>query len=152
MNPIDYHFCPRQSLLHSFIALLLVSLLLHGCGFRSASPPSTEHYIPSEKQIDETPIPQAYSRGPAHTLYEDAQKSMSEGLFDKAVLILERAIRIEPGNPYYWYTMGKVKYRQGALPQAIQFCLKSKSLASGSLQLVRINDTLIQKAQQELRN
>ena len=74
---------------------------------------------------------------------------MAEGAFNKAELSLERALRIEPSNTYYWYTMGKIKYRQGANAQAIQFCLKSKSLAGRDAKLVSLNDELIKRIQQD---
>ena len=127
----------------------LICLFLNGCAPRRVLPPPPEPGYPSETEIDRAPIPRGYSSGPAQALYQEATKSMAEGAFNQAELTLERALRIEPGNPYYWYTMGKIKYRQGANAQAIQFCLKSKSLAGRDARLVRLNDELIRRIQQD---
>lgn len=71
---------------------------------------------------------------------------MKQGQFSRAELALERALRIEPSNGYYWYALGELKYRQNSPSQAVNFCLKSKSLAGSDRQLIRLNDELIQMA------
>ena len=137
----------------SFLCLVVVTalfcLLLNGCAKRQIFPPPPEPDHPLESIPDKPTIPRGYSSGPANALYQDATRSMAEGAFNKAELSLERALRIEPSNPYYWYTMGKIKYRQGANAQAIQFCLKSKSLAGRDAKLVSLNDELIKRIQQD---
>ena len=137
------------SFLHLVVLAALLCLFLNGCGKRQIFPPSPEPDYPVETLPDKTSIPRGYSSGPANALYEDAAQSMAEGAFNRAELSLERALRIEPSNPYYWYTMGKIKYRQGANAQAIQFCLKSKSLAGRDVKLVKLNDDLIKRIQQD---
>jgi predicted Zn-dependent protease len=131
------------------IIAVLLCVVLNGCAKRQVLPPPPQPGYPLETLPDQTTIPRGYSSGPANALYEDATQSMAEGAFNKAELSLERALRIEPSNPYYWYTMGKIKYRQGANAQAIQFCLKSKSLAGRDAKLVSLNDDLIMRIQQD---
>lgn len=138
-----------ESFLYLLIITVLFCLFLNGCAKRQVFPPPPEQDSPFKTIPDKTTIPRGYSSGPANALYEDATQSMAEGAFSKAELSLERALRIEPSNPYYWYTMGKIKYRQGANAQAIQFCLKSKSLAGRDVKLVRLNDDLIKRIQQD---
>lgn len=135
--------------LYLVVTTALFCVFLNGCAKRQILPPPPEPDYPLESIPDKTTIPRGYSSGPANALYKDATQSMAEGAFNKAELSLERALRIEPSNPYLWYTMGKIKYRQGANAQAIQFCLKSKSLAGRDIKLVRLNDELIKKIQQD---
>lgn len=125
------------------------ALLLNGCGKNTVFYPPPQEQFPVEQQKTVPTIPKGYSSGPANALYQDATQAMAAGAFDRAELSLERALRIEPGNPYYWYTMGKVKYRQGANNQAVQFCLKSKSLAGRDTRLIRMNDELIDQIRRE---
>lgn len=132
-----------------WISLLVLSLFLSGCAKPKVTPPPAKPTLPIEMGTIRPVIPKGYSSGPANALYEDAAQSMAEGAFNKAELTLERALRIEPSNPYYWYTMCKIKYRQGHHSQAIQFCLKSKSLAGRDMKLVKMNDELIQKIKQD---
>lgn len=136
------------SYLQLVIVAALLCVFLNGCAKRQILPPPEPEY-PIETAPDRTTLPRGYSSGPANALYKDAAQSMAEGAFTKAELSLERALRIEPGNPYYWYTMGKIKYRQGANAQAIQFCLKSKSLAGRDVTLVKLNDDLIKRIKQD---
>ena len=48
--------------------------------------------------------------------------------------------------------MARVKYKQNLYQQAVQFCLKSKSLAGGNSELIRLNDALIAAARQHQVN
>lgn len=140
-------------------ALLLTSLLLHGCAVKQSVPPpsyppATAYPVPappSPVPPPEAPAP-IYSAktGAAGSLYAAAQESLERGNYEQAELALERALRIEPRNGHYWYTMAQVKYRQKHFAQTMQLCLKSKSFAGQNGQLLRLNDGLMQKAQQQL--
>ncbi len=82
--------------------------------------------------------------GAGIALFEEGQKHLRAGNLDKAEMIIERALRIEPNNGYYWYAMAEAKYRQNKHSQAAQFAYKSKSLAKGDPQLLKLNDQLLQ--------
>lgn len=132
--------------------LLSCLFLLTSCGITYTPlpvPPEPQSREPGPEVTEpEKPAkPSAYqpSTGPAASLYTTAQTSMARGEFQKAELALERALRVEPRNGYYWYMMGDLKYRQGDNAGAIQFCLKSKSLAWHDKHLRRLNDELINK-------
>lgn len=84
--------------------------------------------------------------GPAAAVYADAEKNLDAGNLDKAEMLLERALRIEPRNAHYWYTMARIKYQQKQYKQTIQFCLKSNSLAMGIPQLTKLNFSLMEEA------
>lgn len=75
---------------------------------------------------------------------------MTRGNYGQAEMMLERAIKIEPRNAHYWYTMAEVKYSQGQYSQTVHLCSKSKSLAGKNSQLLQLNDTLTAKARQRL--
>ena len=75
---------------------------------------------------------------------------MTRGNYGQAEMMLERAIKIEPRNAHYWYTMAEVKYSQGQYSQAVHLCSKSKSLAGRNSQLLQLNDTLSYKAKQRM--
>lgn len=134
-------------------ALLLFSLLAHGCTLQSPAP--TVPYpgparIPPPVQREAAPY--APKLGPASALYGQAESSLAAGRYQQAELELERALRIEPRNPDYWYAMARLKYEQNLYQQAVQFCLKSKSLAGGNSELIRLNDALIDAARQHQVN
>lgn len=138
------------SLWPSFIKFVAIALMLmfYGCSVRSPVPPFDYSY-PADKVSEESAILQPYTRGPASGLYGEAKEIFAQGKNDQAEMTLERALRIEPGNPAYWYYMGKIKLRKKQYAQAIQLCLKSKSLAGKNEALMRINDTLIGEAKEQ---
>lgn len=155
-------------------ALLMVSLMLNGCTVKRTLPPPSypKKPVPSRPAPAKPPVPvqpvpvpapapqplppqepaESYrpKTGPAGALYATAQEALGRGNFQQAEMVMERALRIEPRNSHYWYTMAQVKYRQGQYSQAIHFSSKSKSLAARNAQLLRLNDELIQRAKQRL--
>ncbi len=134
-------------------ALLFLSLLANGCTLQSPAPPVPYPGPASIPQpLPKEAAPYAPKLGPASALYGQAKTSLAAGRYHQAELELERALRIEPRNPDYWYAMARVKYKQNLYQQTVQFCLKSKSLAGGNSQLIRLNDELIAAARQHQDN
>ena len=88
--------------------------------------------------------------GAAAALYQTARESLKKSEYKQAEMTMERALRIEPRNGYYWYTMAQIKYRQQDYSQAINLCLKSKSFAGQDLNLIEINDSLIENSRRKL--
>ncbi|HBT97309.1 MAG TPA: hypothetical protein DEB25_06620 [Desulfobulbaceae bacterium] len=109
-------------------------------------PPPLEDEETSAPPVDSLPALQP-RLGPAASLYHQGEQYLQEGKLSQAEMFLERALRIEPRNPYYWHSMAKIRLRQGKKREAIQCCLKSNSLASGSGSLIRRNKALINRAQ-----
>ncbi len=133
-----------------FIGLSLIFLLaVSGCGLDRTILFPQPGPSPEEPVVEKPITIESPRKGPAEALYREAKVSMAQGNNQQAELAIERALRIEPGNAYYWYTMGKIKYRQGAYEEAIQLCLKSRSLAGRHTKLVHANDRLIDLAQKD---
>ena len=158
---MNFHF---RKLLHTTLLLIFASLLLHGCAGHHRRPPPAEPAGPGQEQtlkpgpetIEEEPASPGEEEsigpklklqsGPAQTLYRDAEQAMQKGDYKRAEMLLERALRVEPKNGWYWHAMGRVKYEQGSYEQAIQFCLKSDNLAGRDPDLRRNNRLLLKKA------
>jgi len=132
---------PRPCLL--LVVLLLCATLIAGCGpaVRQPSYPG----LPT----DESPRQEEYRpvTGRGGTLFQQAQAAQQAGRYAEAEMLLERALRIEPQNPHYWYAMAAAKFDQGQFPQTIQLCLKAESLAGSQPQIAARSRTLLQKAQ-----
>jgi hypothetical protein len=139
--------------------LLLATLLLHGCTVKRPVQrpdyPTTPTYPTSPEKpsrpVEPTQTIYTPQIGPAGSLYRQATTAVSSGDYTKAELALERALRIEPRNGHYWYTMAQVKYEQKQYSQTIHLCLKSKSFAGKNDQLKQLNDSLIHNARQQLK-
>ena len=125
--------------------LLLVLVVLNGCATpRKIEPPSGPVIPPPS--LEYKPV-----TGPAAALYQDADMALQSGRLAEAEMLLERALRIEPRNPYYWHSMAQVKYRQGKYRETVQFCLKAESLAGKQPQLVTRNKELLQQAKKAVQ-
>lgn len=124
-------------------AAVVLLVMVNGCAPRRVPP------YEQPQDVKEQSITKPYSDGPAHGLFEEANRFLAQGNNQRAEIAMERALRIEPSNPYYWYTMGRIAFKQGRYSQAVQFCLKSKSMAGRSVKLLDLNDHLIGQALQE---
>jgi tetratricopeptide (TPR) repeat protein len=136
-----------------FVALLFVVMFLHGCGGRPVSPivyqpPSPNYPEPALPEVErqQPTIPKDRYAGPAAPLYRKAKTFMAQEDYRQAELAMERALRIEPKNGYYWYTLAEIKFADKQYGKMKQLCLKSKSLAGADKNLIQLNDRLINKA------
>lgn len=150
--------------------LLMALLLLHGCAGISdrlsfPAPPSKPARTLPTKPAPALPIPQdtpapptadqapespSVPTGPAHSLFLQADRALQSGRPGQAEILLERALRIEPGNPLYWYSLGRAKYDQGDFAQTVQFCLKAEGTMSRNPGLARRNRELMENAARQL--
>lgn len=103
------------------VLVFLGSLLCHGCATRD-------------------------DQGPAGVLFVGAQEALQAGRFNRAEMLLERAMRVEPRKAENWQLMGQVRFGQRQYAQAVQFCLKSNSLAGKNVALIEQNWRLIEKS------
>ncbi len=141
--------------------LLLIFLALHGCAVQVPTP-RPEPPAPIERPepptppigIPETPVPTqpptSIQKGPAQSLFAQAESARQSRQPGQAEILLERALRIEPRNAQYWHTLGQIKYDQGDFGQAVQFCLKSDSLARNNNELRQSNRNLLEQAYRKL--
>ncbi|MFZ5524339.1 MAG: tetratricopeptide repeat protein [Pseudomonadota bacterium] len=104
-------------------------LLLAGCaGVAPPAPPGSQQ--PGEAAVIE-PVPKsAMSENKAVVaLLDRAQTDNSSGQREAAGASLERALRIEPRNPWLWLELAQVRLAQGQYAQAITLARKSNSFA-----------------------
>ena len=66
----------------------------------------------------------------ATRMVEDARNDLHEGRTDAAVEKLERAIGIDPNNPYAYYYLAETHFSRGAYDQAVNFADKAALLSA----------------------
>ena len=76
--------------------------------------------------------------------------ALDAGQPGQSEILLERALRIEPGNALYWHALGRAKYDMGDYAQAVQFCRKAESKLTGHPDLARQNRELLESAYYKL--
>jgi predicted Zn-dependent protease len=83
-------------------------------------------------------------------LLEEARQQAAAGDGEGAAASLERALRIEPKNPWLWHRLGVLRLQQGRPEEAMELAKKSNTLAAGNLYLLAGNWELIAQARQAL--
>ncbi len=79
---------------------------------------------------DAAPGPTSASApGPAAVLLAQGRTQLAGGEYPAAAATLERALRIEPGDPWLWLELARVHYVAGDLRQAEAHAQKALSLA-----------------------
>jgi len=104
-------------------------LLLAGCaGVPTPTPSETQQ--PGEGAIIEA-VPKSAMSGnlAVIALLDRAQSDSESGQREAAGASLERALRIEPRNPWLWLELAQVRLAQGQYAQAITLARKSNSFA-----------------------
>lgn len=96
-------------------------------------PPEQVIEAPAPVQLPrERPRPPAATLSPAsRALVSQAQAQRQRGDLPGATVSLERALRIEPGNPLLWIEMGRLRMDQQNYPQAENMGRKALSMSVG---------------------
>ncbi len=131
-------------------SLLLITIFLFCCSLLSCSTKWSSQFPTSGTNPTSPSTGQVatYSpkKGAASHLYDEANRYLKQGNLVNAEITIERALRIEPRNGYYWYTLADIKFRKRNYSKTTHLCQKSKSLAGSDAQLHQLNDMLIELA------
>jgi Tfp pilus assembly protein PilF len=105
--------------------LVLLAVALSAC----AQLPGTAG---SAAKQESTPLPEAGVPAPASptaALLEQSRRQSASGEYDQAIASVERALRIEPGNPWLWLELAQIHRSAGNERQADGHARKALSLA-----------------------
>lgn len=109
--------------------------------------PGAETQEPAAMQPIEPPQRAAMSRNRAVvSLLDKAHADADAGKAGAAGASLERALRIEPRNPWVWQELARIRLSEGQYDQAVSMARKSNSLSGGQRLLQAINWQVIGKA------
>ncbi len=79
-------------------------------------------------------------------LLETARQQAAAGQGDLAAATLERAIKIEPDNPWLWHRLAVLRMQQKKWSQAVELANRSIALAKGNQRLIGGNWLVISLA------
>jgi predicted negative regulator of RcsB-dependent stress response len=135
---------------------LLISLLLAGCatvtkppvpGSTTATPSVEQAQQPGEPFVIEPVQRASMSENRAVVaLLDQAQAESDAGKHEAAGASLERALRIEPRNPWVWQELAQVRLAEGQYDKAISLARKSNSFAGKKHRVQAENWQVIGKA------
>lgn len=110
-----------------YFSLLLTLLLLTSC----ALPPQQGLELPGEDP-DKTVLPDRQTSSAVISLLDKARDATRAGDYQRAEVLLERTVRIEPRNASLWHYMAKLRLHQGRYQEAIGLASKSNNLAKNN--------------------
>lgn len=106
-----------------------------------------------EVAATESPAYQAPAMSPAVVaLLNESDRNSSAGDLDSAVVVLERALRLDSRNPTLTYRLAELRIKQEKPRLAEDLAKKAALLAAGDLGLKRKSWLLISKARQMQHN
>ncbi len=130
----DSHFTMRN-VLGGFTGAVCTVIIL---GLAACAKP-----VPSPDE----PLPLAVSDNAAvTTLVAQARAEFDAARYPSASAQLERALRIEPRNPWLWYELAQVRMQQGDYAQAEGLAARSNGYARDLRRLQQANWRLIAEA------
>lgn len=94
-------------------------------------PPQTPQAVAEASIADLGPRQPASENRAVLALLDGAHSASAAGKREGAEASLERALRIEPRNPWLWLEMAQLRLAQGQYAQAITLARKSISFAAG---------------------
>ena len=129
---------------------LLTLCLLSACSTRRQIVPQKQP-APTEKAPelgagDTSGLSPDDSREIVSDLTRKAEKQIKSGQTDQAFSTLERALRINPGDPATWHMLAQLQLERGNADQAEQLARKSNLLAGKNNTLRRQNWQIIAQA------
>ena len=96
--------------------------------------PAIEAPPPTQLPRERARVPAATLSPASQALVSQAQAQRKRGDLPGATVSLERALRIEPGNPLLWIEMGRLRMDQRNFPQAENMGRKALATAVGDPQ------------------
>jgi Flp pilus assembly protein TadD len=123
-----------------FIALLSC-LLPIAC--TTTQPPTLE--MPGEAP-DKIIYPAPQTSPAVVDLLNQAHAAIQQGQMQRAEVLLERSVRIEPRNPSLWNYLAKVRLHQGHVQEAMDMAAKSNALTTNNNKLKADNWRIIAHA------
>ena len=103
-------------------------------------------------EVGDTPPEVAESQARSGTaeaireLVESGRASRASGDYSQALASIERAIRIEPRNPYLWLELGETHLSQGNAQQAAATARKAMSVAGADRVAKMAAEGLLERA------
>ncbi|HSM29229.1 MAG TPA: tetratricopeptide repeat protein [Woeseiaceae bacterium] len=84
---------------------------------------------PESRDVPSTPDSGGAAASPTAALLEQGRQQSAAGDYARAAASVERALRIEPANPYLWLELANIHRAAGNAPQAEANARKALSLA-----------------------
>jgi len=129
-----------------WLSLSLALLLLAAC---AAQPQQQGVQLPGEDP-SKTVLPDKDTSSAVMSLLEQAREATRAADYQRAEVLLERTVRIEPHNASLWHYLSKLRLQQGRYQEAIGLANKSNNLTKDNKTLLADNWRIIAHAKYQM--
>ena len=127
------------------LSSLLIFVLLAACAVQ----PQQGLPLPGEDP-NKTVLPDKNTSSAVLSLLDKAREATLAGDYQRAEVLLERTVRIEPRNASLWNYLAKLRLQQGRYQEAIGLATKSNNLAKENKTLLGDNWRIIAHAKYQM--
>ena len=120
------------------LQLLLLALMLGACALE---PQYNRYQSPPQQD-------QSGQSGAVAELQRNARDALSQQAYQQAIDYLQRAIRIEPRNPFSWHYLAETYWRSGDRRRCLEMIERSLSYSSSADRLEDANQKLRARCEQ----
>ena len=143
--------------MNKIILCALLALLISACATRSGPAPVEESEVESrirQAARDDSDGVQVFPlRNPAvDELMASATQAEQAGEADRAAMMLERALRIQPRDPELLQQIAEIKLQQGEYEQALNFAVRSYDVGPKVGEICSRNWSTIALAKERLQD
>ena len=117
------------------LILLLPAMMLAACAVQP-------RYNPYQ-----APPPPADDGGPVAELRRQATAALGQQSYAQAIELLQRAIRIEPRDPYSWHYLAETYHRSGDPARCLEMVARAQSYSLASRELQAANARLRERCE-----
>ena len=117
----------------SIVPILLPAILLVGC---AQLPPTPQPYTEPAREASPT------RQSAVDLLQQEADEALKTANYPLAIETLQRALRIEPRNPYSWHYLGLTYLAMGDFTRCRAMADRSDGFAAADDQLTDLNSRL----------
>ncbi|MDJ0779892.1 MAG: tetratricopeptide repeat protein [Gammaproteobacteria bacterium] len=90
----------------------------------------------------QAPPPPEDESGPVAELQRQAAAALQQQAYARAIELLQRAIRIEPRDPYSWHYLAETYQRSGDPVRCLEMVARAQSYSASSRELQAANERL----------
>lgn len=117
--------------------LVILALVVTAC---AVEPRYNQYQLPAQQSQP--------GQGAVVELQRNAKAALQRQAYQQAVDYLQRAIKIEPRNPYSWHYLAETYWRSGDYRRCVEMVERSFSYSSSDDDLDHVNQQLKEKCQQ----
>lgn len=108
--------------------------------------------VPQENRYERVAMSTRAPTGPVAELHRDAMTALTQDNSREAIDLLQRAIKIQPRNPYSWHYLALSYWQEENYGKCLEMIERSRSYSAALYDLEKLNQSLKEQCGQGVLN